>query len=161
MIGKTQTVKAAMTLFIFALPLCAQQTDSNEKVTIPKESPEHVFARQQYEKQTVRYVDNRSEARRLTEEANGFLDICNTLPYPRAKDCLMQAKARLNLIDRLNADLPGIAQLLELLKIRFDHVDECVYVYRNTVDSKLADLTIGQTDLVESCKSVGLYPPQK
>ena len=142
-----------MTLLIFTLLLCAQQTDSNEKAT-PTESPEHAFARQQYEGQTVRYNDNRNEFRRLMGELTQ-LQGCST------QDCLAARLADIHLVELIQSYLPGISQLLELLKNRLDHTDECVDTYRNTIDKKASDLTIRQADLVQSCKSVGLYPPQK
>jgi hypothetical protein len=36
----------------------------------------------------------------------------------------------------------------------------CTVIYRNTVDKKVKDLTVGEEQQVRACQALGLYPPQ-
>jgi hypothetical protein len=46
-------------------------------------------------------------------------------------------------------------------KERLDHTDECVKIYKDTIDVKTSDLTVRQVGLVDACKTLAIYPPGK
>ena len=46
-------------------------------------------------------------------------------------------------------------------KLQLEHVDECVGIYGATVDKKMSDLTVRETEQVKACQSLDLYPPTK
>jgi hypothetical protein len=52
-------------------------------------------------------------------------------------------------------------QDVPLLEQQLQHVDECVAVYHRTIDKKNSDLTVRETEAVNGCKALQLYPPSK
>lgn len=44
---------------------------------------------------------------------------------------------------------------------RLQHTDECLAVFHETIDKKTADLTVRETDAINGCKALELYPPSK
>jgi len=47
----------------------------------------------------------------------------------------------------------------ELLDRKLEHVDSCVLVYRTTINKKLSDLTVKETEQIGDCRLLALYPP--
>ena len=63
------------------------------------------------------------------------------------------------LIDVLKADIETLNQMQPLLA-NIKHADDCVRIYRTTIDKKVSELTGRDTEDIQMCKSGEQYPPQ-
>jgi hypothetical protein len=50
---------------------------------------------------------------------------------------------------------------VEVRRARLENVDTCTAVYPATIDKKVSDFTVRQTDQVKTCKDLDQYPPKK
>ena len=50
---------------------------------------------------------------------------------------------------------------VENLKRRIDATDPCLKLYHETIDKKIADLTTRESDQIQACKALDMYPPSK
>jgi hypothetical protein len=73
---------------------------------------------------------------------------------PVPLDMLRQLNALTETHDRIASELPT-------LESRLKHADECVAVYKKTIDEKVADLTTRESEQIKACMALGLYPPDK
>ena len=108
-----------------------------EDPTAPRlnpKTPEHEYARHQYDT-ALKLL--RETQKRYDNESN---------PLRR---------------ERLNNKITEIHDGLEVLQIRFNHVDDCLGLYTTTIDKKTSDLTTREIDGIKACKTVDLYPPAK
>jgi hypothetical protein len=77
------------------------------------------------------------------------------------KQCAANLQARANL--QLNAgDVAVEAHTRECAKLRIllDHTDDCLAVYKKTIDERAADITTRESELITACKALGMYPPK-
>jgi len=61
--------------------------------------------------------------------------------------------------DELLRLLDAKTEELKRWQLRLIHVDDCVKVFRKTIDKTSADLTVRDTELITGCKALDLYPP--
>jgi len=54
-----------------------------------------------------------------------------------------------------------IVKELPTLEARLHHADDCVSVYKKTIDEKVVDLTTRESTQIKACKDLDLYPPDK
>jgi hypothetical protein len=52
-------------------------------------------------------------------------------------------------------------EIEELLNVQLEHVDECVIIFRRTIDKRTSLLTVRETEQVKACQSMQLYPIAK
>jgi hypothetical protein len=66
-------------------------------------------------------------------------------------------------VQALSADVSKQLEAIDLLamRVRLERVDPCLRVYRSTIDKKVSDYTTREMDLVNGCRSLDLYPPEK
>lgn len=69
-------------------------------------------------------------------------------------DMLRQISDITDTHDRIVKELPT-------LESRVQHVDDCVVVYKKTIDEKVSDLTTRESEQIKACKALDLYPPDK
>jgi hypothetical protein len=50
---------------------------------------------------------------------------------------------------------------LSVLTTKLRYVDTCASVYRKTIDKKAGDMTLRDSEQVNECRSLDLYPPAK
>jgi hypothetical protein len=117
------------------------------------ESAERAFARQQYEQATSWY-DQTSQQRRE------YIDAVASMQSKWSSGfTLDQQSAYLEEAKRLGVLLDQAKPQLDLMKARMENADSCVQVYRDTIDKKNADLTTRESQAIQSCRYLGLYPP--
>lgn len=65
-------------------------------------------------------------------------------------------------IRRTTGPVPDLSVVpIDRLEKQLLNVDLCVTVYRQTIDKRISDLTTRESDLVNSCKALDLYPPER
>jgi hypothetical protein len=50
-------------------------------------------------------------------------------------------------------------QVFDLLLTQLTNADKCGTLYRQTIDKKTSDLTVRETQLIDACRTLRLYPP--
>jgi hypothetical protein len=117
------------------------------------ESAECAFARQQYEQAMSRY--NEMLAKRLE-----YIDAVRAMQRKWTAGLTMdQQQAYIDEASRLGDQLDQLRPQLDLMKTRVGSADPCARVYHDTIDKKTADLTTRESQLIQSCQYLGLYPP--
>jgi hypothetical protein len=125
------------------------------------ESPEHKFARQQYE-QGRKWMDQAlSQSGAIMNELDRLQKLFGGNNLDQHQLNLSQQSALLRQAELLRKQLDVATPQLKVLQARLQHADECVQVFHETIDAKVSDLTIRQTELVKACQSMNLYPPEK
>jgi len=57
-------------------------------------------------------------------------------------------------------DLVGKSRVeADVAKTRLDYVDQCGVLYTKTIDKRPSDLSIRDSDRVQACRGLNLYPP--
>jgi hypothetical protein len=59
------------------------------------------------------------------------------------------------------ADLHKAADAVTLADKQLKNVDACLAVYNKTIDEKAADITTRESELIQVCKGLDMYPPAK
>ena len=115
------------------------------------ESAERAFARQQYEQATSWY-------NQTSQQRHEYIDAVASMQSKWFKD-VDQQSAYLEEAKRLGVLLDQAKPQLDLMKARMENADSCVQVYRDTIDKKNADLTTRESQGIQSCQYLRLYPP--
>jgi hypothetical protein len=128
----------------------AQSKDGNKV-----KSAEHALAEQKYEKALKLYTKTLNHRHAILVEVDTLEQQEHTATNMDRRASLL-AQARI-LGDQLNATRSE----RELLSVQLEHVDDCVKTYYGTIDKNISDLTVREAELVKSCQSLKLYPPEK
>lgn len=115
------------------------------------ESAERAFARQQYEQATSLY-------HQTLLKKQEYIDAVASMQSKWFKD-VDQMSAYLEEAKRLGVLLDQAKPQLDLMKARMENADSCVQVYRDTIDKKNADLTTRESQSIQGCQYLGIYPP--
>ncbi len=115
------------------------------------ESAEHKYARQKRDQATTRIAELEAEFEAITAEITE-LDRSRPGGAPEALMDKMRAIAKAH--DQIAEELPTLGS-------RLKRADDCVAVYKKTIDEKVSDLTNRESEQIKACKAIDLYPPEK
>jgi hypothetical protein len=174
--SKIATAKAvAVALFglLAVVGLFAQTTTPKQPVTKKPaakvaESKAHVAIRTQYEAK-IKECEQRWLDAKASVESNINKDSAD-VARDEAKLRLLKLQLGLTIYQAL-PDTPGrpcqvhpdgtMSDELDTLEKQLKYVDSCIATYRKTIDKKNADLTVRESEQVNACQSLDLYPPGK
>jgi hypothetical protein len=151
------------------IQLAGQTAKTTEKKSqpaevAPVESPEHAFARANYESLKQQFLDSKKEyEERLSSVTYNGVVRCKATPvvHPVTMrsidahmfDCRYEVKRARYVMEKLGEDLEQYA-------FRLDNSDGCVKTYQDTIDKKLSDQTTREVQNIKLCQASQLYPPR-
>ncbi len=53
------------------------------------------------------------------------------------------------------------SSFVQNLKRKMDVTDPCLKLYHETIDKKIVELTTRESDQIQACKALDMYPPSK
>lgn len=125
------------------------------------ESPEHSFARQQFESLQTQFTQSRAEfdqAMRGNPDCKIFADLDH---HPVTRADISEHMVSCNR-DSVSARyvMEKVRDGVTLAKTQLTLVDECLKVYNITIDMKISDQTMRQSLRIKACQDFSLYPPR-
>lgn len=157
--GKVKTV--VIPVILFAGLVSAQGTTTNKNTTAPAETPEHKFARTQYELGKHEFDETKKDYDDKFKQ-NPDCQVFDTLiTHPATVDSVDEHMVGCNYETRkARYVMEKVSEALVRSKARLDHVDDCLKVYLSTIDKKLSDQTQREVGQIKTCQSDDLYPPR-
>lgn len=138
----------------------------------PTESPEHRHARQNYEAaeqqrdSLTRQIElDEAKTKELTTEV--LASVCDSdKGKEQYRACMAKARANKAMRDELDAHIEQLkmkrSEMIDLLPDlaeRLEYADDCMAVFRKTIDKKTSDLTVRENSQIKACMTMDLYPP--
>ena len=158
----SRAVTVVLTLFSAAMPMLSQ----NKTVTV-KETTEHAYIKLQLQQtaQIKAKMDKLFAQFEIDSEKCLAID-SDGKPLLQGKEFDACQHRASELIEATAREIPiqfqkVSSESIELLQRQLEAVDKCVSLYRTTIDRKTSDLTVRQTELVNTCQLLDLYPPIK
>ena len=102
--------------------------------------------------------------RAVQEKFSESVNFISTIYHSLAKVTPGNREAFTELQDEINHQVKLSGQLktaLEVAHLMYENADACTEIYHTTIDVKVSDLTVKQTELVKGCQSLDSYPPWK
>jgi hypothetical protein len=125
-------------------------TNTDAKV-VDTESAEHAYAA----------AELASAQKILDLTKQQYQDLMNKTDAALKRHDLTEAQIARGYWDSYRGRRNQAQEVVNKRKLQLEHVDECVGIYGATVDKKMSDLTVRETEQVKACKSLDVYPPTK
>src|ERR1035437_6451353 len=157
----------ALAVFVISLAGLVSCTDTksqptskvvSEKSEAPVgESPEHAFAVHRYEASVANFAKLKKDLAKTEAASAAFekslQDDCEH-DYSTGTWLLIQEKSYRESIRRFPT-------AISIAKRQVEVADDCLKLYRSTIDKKTVDLTTRESDGISGCRSLNSYPPEK
>jgi hypothetical protein len=141
----------------------AQETSTKKTTTkpAPTETPEHNFARTQYEIAKHEFEESKMDYDEKVKDTPSCQVSEALIRHPVTVDSIDDLMVGCNYETRkARYVMEKVGEALLQFKARFDHVDDCLKVYLSTIDKKLSDQTQREAGQIKACQSDDLYPPR-
>jgi len=152
----------ALSVIIFAGFASAQLASTATPTTKQAETPEHTYARMQYDLAQHELDESKKDyAERLMQDG-----ACKSydalIGHPVTIESIDERMVGCNYETRKSRYvMEKVGEALTQLKAQLDHVDDCLKVYLSTIDKKLSDQTQREVEGIKACQSERLYPPPR
>jgi hypothetical protein len=158
--GGAKMIRMTLCAAIFAGLVSAQGTKT-KAATKPVETPEHNFARTQYELGEHEFEESKNDYDEQFKRSQGCQVFETLISHPATIDSVDGHMVGCNYETRkARYVMEKVGEALTQLKARLDHVDLCLAVYLSTIDKKLSDQTQREVGQIKACQSDDLYPPR-
>jgi len=150
-------------VILFAGLVSAQGASTNKNTTKPApiETPEHNFARTQYELGKHEFEESKKDYDEQFKQNPGCQVFETLMTHPVTIDSIDEHMVGCNYETRkARYVMEKVGEALVQFKTRLDHVDDCLKVYLSTIDKKLSDQTQREAGQIKACQSDELYPPR-
>lgn len=128
--------------------------------TAPAETPEHSFARSQYELAKHEFEESQKDYEEKFKQNNNCQALDVFIHHPVSVDSVDANMVGCNYETRkARFVMEKIGEMLAQLKTQLDDVDDCLKVYRTTIDKKVSDQTQREVGQIKVCQAEHLYPP--
>ena len=129
------------------------------------ETPEHAVAARPYDAVLQQVTDQSAILKANTSRIDQVLGASKEVKKARSKEERKSIDIEMR---RLMVDMPKQIELakklgLELLRAgdQLHSVDKCLALFTSTIDKKVGDLSVRDSDEILVCRKLGLYPPAK
>ena len=127
----------------------------------PVESPEHAFARTRFESAKQEFDESQKEYNQLMEQnprCKAFPELIRNPVTTNSLDaymfgCNYETRKARYIMDK-------ISEVLVQFETQLKHVDDCLTVYRITIDKKFSDQTKREVEQIKMCQTNSLFPSQ-
>lgn len=141
----------------------SERTD--KKAEALPESDEHAYARRVYIDVLQRQFNDMHNPAHWSNQAayvaypwDKLIAAMNTLKGPWTAGSEPAAETLMSALAFRGADL---FTEIRVKRLRMDRVDDCLRVYKDTVDKRMSELTTREGDMIKACRDLDSYPPPK
>src|SRR5260370_39617721 len=162
-----------ISLIVFAttavIPMAAQSTKTpqtklqpTKAVAAPPESPEHRFARSQYETAKHEFEESKRDYNaRLQQDA----DRCKVFPE------MIRHPVTISSVDnyvigckyettKARYIMDKVGEAVTQIEVPLNDADDCLKIYQTTIDKNQSDQTTREVGQIKACQAEDLYPPR-